>query len=143
MQFYQRRLIRIYPPYLLALILFRLCDLIQPEQWLGAALLISSFGQDPPRTLWYISMIVVFYLLAPFLLLLHHRLQQLPPRWRPGRLLMAGGLILATVLLGRLFRQVDVRLFLYFPAFVVGLFLAPRGSVVRCGLACSWPFCWR
>lgn len=127
LRFYQRRLIRIYPPYLFALVLFWLCDLIKPEQWVGAALLISTFGQDPPRTLWYISMIVVFYLLAPFLLLLQYQLQQLPPRWRPNRLVMAGGLILLTVLLGKIFRQVDVRLFLYFPAFVVGLFLSPPG----------------
>jgi peptidoglycan/LPS O-acetylase OafA/YrhL len=125
LRFYRRRLIRIYPPYLFAIVLFRLSDLIQPDQWLGAALLISSFGQDPPRTLWYISMIVVFYLLAPFLLLLHHRLQQLPSRWRPSRLVMAGGLILLTFVLGKIFHQVDVRLFLYFPAFVVGLFLRP------------------
>jgi peptidoglycan/LPS O-acetylase OafA/YrhL len=120
--FYRRRLIRIYPPYVLALLLFALCGLLKAGQFLPAALLVSSFGDNPPHTLWYIAMLVVFYLLAPFLLLLRERL---------GRGIGAG-IAAAAVLIGlstvlwQLVPQVDPRLFLYFPPFVVGLLVSSQ-----------------
>ncbi len=126
--FYRRRLIRIYPPYVLALILFGLCGLLESGQFLPAALLISSFGEDPPGTLWYIAMLVVFYLLAPFLLLLRERLGG----GREGAASLPAGIGAAALLIslstavGLLVKGVDPRLFLYFPAFVVGLLVSSR-----------------
>jgi peptidoglycan/LPS O-acetylase OafA/YrhL len=126
LSFYRRRLIRLYPPYLLALLLFVPCGLLKAGQFPAAALLVSSFSMDPPRTLWYISMIVVFYLLAPFLLLLLGRLQRNRIGWRADRLLVGAMLIGITVLFGKILDGVvDARLFLYFPCFVVGLLLTP------------------
>jgi len=122
--FYRRRLIRIYPPYLLALALFGLCGLLEAGQFLPAAVLVSSFGDDPPGTLWYIAMLVVFYLLAPFLLLLRERL--VPTRPLVGGLIAAGLLIALSTALGLTVSGVDPRLFLYFPAFVVGLLVSSR-----------------
>ncbi|HYP03935.1 MAG TPA: acyltransferase [Cyanobium sp.] len=116
--FYQKRLIRIYPPYLLALLLYALCGLLEAGQFLPAALLVSSFGGDPPGTLWYIAMLVVFYLLAPFLLLLRERLG--------AGIVAAALLITVSMVLGVLVPQVDPRLFLYFPPFVVGLLVSSR-----------------
>ncbi|MDM7936445.1 MAG: acyltransferase [Cyanobium sp. CZS 48M] len=124
-RFYRRRMIRIYPPYLAALLLFDLCGLLKPGQFVGAALLSASFSLEPPLTLWYISMIVVFYLLAPLLLLLVHSLAQRPWRWASNRLVVSAGIIGLNVLLGKLLDGVDSRLFLYFPSFVAGLVLAP------------------
>jgi peptidoglycan/LPS O-acetylase OafA/YrhL len=120
--FYRRRLIRIYPPYVLALLLFGLCGLLKAGQFLPAALLVSSFGNDPPGTLWYIAMLVVFYLLAPFLLLLRERLGV----GLPAGLAAAALLIGLSTTLGLLVPQVDPRLFLYFPPFVVGLLVSSR-----------------
>ena len=124
-RFYQRRMVRIYPPYLAALLLFDLCGLLKPGQFIGAALLSASFSLEPPLTLWYISMIVVFYLLAPLLLLLVHSLGQTPWRWTSNRLVVCAGIIGLNVLLGKLLDGVDARLFLYFPSFVAGLVLSP------------------
>jgi hypothetical protein len=58
-------------PYLAALLLVDLFGLLKPWQFVGAALLSSGFSLEPPLTLWYISMIGVFSLLAPMLLLAH------------------------------------------------------------------------
>ncbi len=124
-RFYRRRMIRIYPPYLASLLLFDLFGLLQPGQFIGAALLSTSFSLEPPLTLWYISMIVVFYLLAPLLLLLVHRLGQTPWRWTSNPLVVCTGIIGLNVLLGNLLDGVDPRLFLYFPSFVAGLVLSP------------------
>lgn len=70
-------------------------------------------------------MIVVFYLLAPLLLLLVHSLSKSPWRWTANRLVVCAGIIGLNVLLGRLLGGVDPRLFLYFPSFVAGLVLSP------------------
>lgn len=128
--FYRRRLIRIYPPYVLALLLFGLCGRLEAGQFLPAALLVSSFGNDPPDTLWYIAMLVVFYLLAPFLLLLRERLGAILPAGLagdPGAGIGAAALLIGlSAGLGQLVPQVDPRLFLYFPPFVVGLLVSSR-----------------
>jgi peptidoglycan/LPS O-acetylase OafA/YrhL len=120
-RFYRRRLIRIYPPYVLALLLFTRSGLLDSGQLLPAILLTSSFGADPPRTLWYIAMLVVFYLLAPFLLLLRERLT--------APLALALALIAAAVGIAGLATGVDPRLFLYFSPFVVGLLVSARLEV--------------
>jgi peptidoglycan/LPS O-acetylase OafA/YrhL len=134
-RFYRRRLIRIYPPYVLALLLFTRSGLLDSGQLLPAILLTSSFGADPPRTLWYIAMLVVFYLLAPFLLLLRERLA--PGGTGPASpmagllpaLALALALIVASVGMARLAAGGDPRLFLYFSPFVVGLLVSARLEV--------------
>lgn len=125
--FYRRRLIRIYPPYGLALLLFASCGLIHHEQLLPSLLLVSSFSDDPPRTLWYIGMIMIFYLLAPFLMLLRQRLAS----WLGWEGMGAAWILTASLVglnaqIGQHASHVDQRLFLYFPAFVMGLLLSSQ-----------------
>jgi peptidoglycan/LPS O-acetylase OafA/YrhL len=126
--FYRRRLLRIYPPYLLALIGFSLSGLLEPGQLLPAALLASSFGSDPPGTLWYIGVLVVFYVLAPLLLLLSERIGGRLPALSgtAAGVITAAVLIAASTALARFVPGWDPRMFLYFPAFAVGLLVTAR-----------------
>ncbi|MCP9914992.1 acyltransferase family protein [Cyanobium sp. ATX 6F1] len=124
-KFYKRRLIRIYPPYLLALLLFKLCGLLESGQLLPAVFLVSSLIGHQLRTLWFVEVLVVFYLLAPFLLLLRQSTGAGASRLKGAALLMM--LIGADVLLSRMIPHSDPRLFFYFPAFATGV------------ISASWP----
>lgn len=113
--FYRRRLLRIYPLYLLTLILFGLVGLASPGQVVDGALLISMF--DPPAmpTLWFITMIMVFYLLAPLLIRCAER---------PALLVaITAGLLLALVGEHLFVRPIDLRILVYLPAFALGIAL--------------------
>lgn len=65
LRFYKKRFIRIYPMFFLATIL--LC-LIGFNSLLSSALGLigmASFVTEQPKTLWYVSMLILFYLLTP------------------------------------------------------------------------------
>lgn len=117
--FYRRRLARIYPPYVLSLLLFELFDLLKPGQLLGASLLISSLIDDAPLTLWYINVLMVYLALSPFILLLRARLN--PAGSQAKDLFILAGLVGVNLLLAVFSKHADPRLFFYFSPFVVGL----------------------
>lgn len=111
--FYRRRLLRIYPLYLLTLILFGLTGLATLEQVIDGALLVSMF--DPPAmpTLWFITMIMVFYLAAPLLIRFAER---------PAILVaIAAGLLLALAGEHLFVKPIDLRIFIYLPVFALGI----------------------
>lgn len=113
-RFYGKRLVRVYPPYLIALAVFAAAHILGSSP-IKAALLISMVSPPAPFTLWFVTMIVLFYLLAPLLILLG----------QPWRIVAAGGALWAVLFAywhatGRL----DVRLLVYLPVFVAGLLLA-------------------
>ncbi|MGB7564499.1 MAG: acyltransferase [Prochlorococcaceae cyanobacterium] len=147
-EFYKRRLIRIYPPYLLALLLFELCGLLERGQLLPAVFLVSSLVGNHLKTLWFVEVLMVFYLLAPFLLLLQRSTGAEASRLKGAALLVM--LIGTSVLLSRWLPHWDPRLFFYFPAFATGLISAtwpsttPMGGPLRkriSTLTCIIPAC--
>ncbi|MFN2308677.1 MAG: acyltransferase family protein [Gammaproteobacteria bacterium] len=113
--FYQRRLVRIYPLYLFALLVFGLAGLASAPVLLKAALLVSMFAPPAPPTLWFIAMIMFFYLLAPLLI------------WaarRPVRFLsLCAGILFCCLAYHHLVRPMDSRLFLFLPSFAAGIYL--------------------
>lgn len=122
-RFWSRRLRRIYPLYLLALLAFWGIGLIGLKGVAKAALGLSMVWGPPPPTLWFVTALLVYYAVAPWLI---RALDQ-------GRTagLAAAGLIaavLAVLVLGG--GHGDRRLLLYFPAFAAGLALA-RGGLSR------------
>lgn len=128
--YYCRRLIRIYPPYLLALIVFTVLGL-SGAAFLPSALMINMIVPPPPFTLWFMTMIVLFYLAAPFLLAIARR---------PARLVGAVALAwLALFALDRLAFDVEDRLLIYLPAFTAGILVAnnplPRRTMLLGGAA--------
>lgn len=113
--FYQRRVVRIYPLYLFALLVFGLAGLASAPVILKAALLVSMFAPPAPPTLWFITMIMFFYLLAPLLIWAAHR----PTRF----LLLCGGILGACLAYHHFIRPMDSRLFLFLPSFAAGIYL--------------------
>lgn len=112
--FYIKRIIRIYPLYLVAVVLFVLYGLNDGLTSLKSLFLLSMLYGPAPRTLWFITMIMLFYLIAPFLARLAGNLK---------KYLLFVVAIMALVMLFKLtFRTADIRLFLYFPCFCAGIY---------------------
>jgi peptidoglycan/LPS O-acetylase OafA/YrhL len=113
--FYRRRLVRLYPLYLLALLLFGALGLASQATILKGALLVSMFAPPAPPTLWFVTMIMVFYLLTPLLIGLADD---------GRRYLMASlGIVLLWLAYDGFVHAVDSRLLLFFPAFALGVYL--------------------
>jgi peptidoglycan/LPS O-acetylase OafA/YrhL len=116
--FYTRRLLRIYPLYLLALLAFWALGLADRGTALKAALGISMVYGPPPATLWFITMILVFYLIAPLLIALRER----PARFAAACL----GIFALAGVLGHA-ASGDIRIAEYFPAFALGVRWTSQG----------------
>jgi peptidoglycan/LPS O-acetylase OafA/YrhL len=117
--YYRRRLIRIYPPYLLALIVFTVMNM-SGAAFLPSALMVNMIVPPPPFTLWFMTMIVLFYLVAPFLLAMADR---------PLRLVMIVSLVWVTYfILSRWVLNMEDRLLIYLPVFVAGILIRNAGQ---------------
>ncbi len=112
-QFYRRRVIRIYPLYLLALLGFGMIGMASTDVIVRALLLVSMFLPPAPYTLWFISMIMTFYLLTPWLL----------RQADHSRTLLLAGLILMVVgiMMHQQVHPLDTRMLQYLPCFLLGL----------------------
>jgi len=118
-RFYVKRLLRIYPLYLLALLAFWALGMADRSTALKAALGISMVYGPAPLTLWFITMILEFYLVAPLLIAL---------RGRPVLFLLAAlGLFGVAAACGSAANG-DIRLAQYFPAFALGVYWANHGE---------------
>lgn len=121
LDFYRKRLMRIYPLYALAIYLFYLYGINGSQTSLISLFGLSMYYGSKPITLWFITMIVMFYLLAPFLLKLADR----PLRYFAA----VSGVFTASVGLYMAVGTVDIRLLLYLPCFAAGLFCSIHGIV--------------
>ena len=113
MCFYRRRLFRIYPLYLAALIAFIPTWLISPYDAIKAALLISMFDPPPPMTLWFITVLMLFYCVAPLFIKADKR----------QFLALGLGMFAAMLATHSWFNPIDTRIIIYFPAFLVGIIM--------------------
>ncbi len=112
-EFYLRRVARIYPLYVIALLLFGITGLAGNANIVNAILLLSMFDPPAPYTLWFISMIMTFYVFTPFLL----RLADYPGYFLAGGIvLLAGG-----VLVHENVHVIDTRIIQYLPCFLLGI----------------------
>lgn len=116
MAFYRARFLRIYPLYLLALALFGFFRIADWQTLTKAALLVSMFAGPPPPTLWFITMIMLFYLATPWLLALQAR--------KMGFFVWCGLAVLVLYGGRHLGLAIDVRLAMYLPCYFLGLYLA-------------------
>ena len=114
--FYKTRLLRIYPPFLLAILLFYFLNIADIPTLAKSAALLSMFVGPAPPTLWFVTMILLFYIVAPLLI---HLSGNVTRYVLVCALLVTGMLVGATLL-----NTVDARLVIYCPAFVAGVLLA-------------------
>ena len=128
--FLLRRFLRIYPLYLLALMAFRVCGFITPAELLQQIFLLNIFLNSSVITLWFVSMLCVFYLLYPLLV-----------RFRSpaATLLTTAGLCAIGLGANIAFDLVDFRALIFLPLFTLGI-LASRHGLLFAAFR-STPFC--
>lgn len=116
--FYVKRALRIYPLYFFSIILFWLLEISDSLTLIKATFLISVFFKPSPPTLWFITMIIVYYILAPFLIDECKKL-------RIKRLIFYYALATAVLLAYDSYTDfLDDRILIYFPAFLLGIYTA-------------------
>lgn len=120
--FYKRRFIRIYPLFavsctsmLLLYIFFDVRLISGLPQYLLTMVGLSIIFTPAPGTIWYVSMLLLFYILTPLLLF-----RSSSQKWRT---ILKGAAIYGTFLLIQLSQisNVDERLLYLFPVYCVGL----------------------
>jgi peptidoglycan/LPS O-acetylase OafA/YrhL len=113
--FYLRRVLRIYPLYLIALTGFLSLGLI-PRQLFHKSLFLTNaltaYGQDHLPTLWFVSMIVLFYTMAPLYLAFFKH-------WRAVAITL--GIWAILVAINHVYGRIDGRFLIHFPVFAIGI----------------------
>ena len=116
--FYRSRLLRLYPPYLVALLsfVFLLGIRISSQEMLihlmGLQVLLSPKYSDPIRTLWFISLLLIFFTFAPTLILSLKRIARLFAAYLT--------IFMITILIHNSIELLDIRFFYFFPTFAIG-----------------------
>ena len=127
-RFYLRRVVRIYPMYVMALAGFAWLDIIDWNTFSRSLFLANMFFGPKLLTLWFIAMIFVLYLIAPLYLYAYRG-------WRNLALTLV--LFAGLLVLGLRGRGVNMNLPLYLPAFAAGIAVA-RTERLRNGLGNPW-----
>jgi len=121
-KFLKKRLLRIYPLYVMSLLLF-FCFF--PERLPTALLfqhliLYNMISGDSVFTLWFVTMICLFYLLFPVLIY----------NYSVKRVIVVSAVLFVLLLLGHNFFEIfDKRLFIYLPLFTFGLLVAKQDAI--------------
>lgn len=121
--FYQSRLLRIYPPYLLAIALFKVLDISTTPILVKSVLLISMFSVPAPPTLWFVAMILCFYLVTPLLCCACRSLLLYT--------LACIFIVVSIYLYDQATGTVDLRIIIYLPAYAAGIFFARNKDLLR------------
>ncbi len=123
MAFYTKRVIRIYPLYLVALTCYLIIGYggVTAHTYGLSVLSLSALMNEAPMTLWFIAVIIIYYLVLPLL-------------WKLNTttLIAICGLALAYVLTDA--QTVDKRVVLYLPSFIFGV-LIDRHNDIKQSLA--------
>ena len=116
--FYRTRFWRIYIPFVIGSGLFLAAGINDTATLIKGVTLVAMLLAPPPFTLWFVSMIALFYLIAPLLIGLRGN----EVAYIALCIVIVGAMALYQAESGRM----DVRLALYFPCFAAGIFLAAR-----------------
>lgn len=141
--FYYRRLIRIFPMFLLASLFFVLLGISDAVSAAKGALLCSMLWAPPSGTLWFVVMICNCYLIAPLLLNVSSK---------PVKFVMLNVALLSVLVLWNgTVTSIDPRMLIYLPVFAAGVYAARHGLhewidgqfrrylIVGCAALLSWP----
>lgn len=137
--FYKKSFLRIYPLYFFAIALYAIFHLSNLTTLIKAASMISMFAKPAPITLWFITMLMSFYIISPFIIVVCSTMH--PYKFILYFFLLIGCLLTYSYLTELL----DLRLVRYFPSFVLGIFLAtnknkdvPQNNYILYFLFLSW-----
>lgn len=109
--FAKRRILRLMPLYLIALITFYYSGVFNLRTLLLALLGLSSFFPPQPPTLWFVSLIIDFYLLFPLLSYRKHHFSDC----------FFCIVYFSIILIDSLTPNIDKRFLIYFPCFYAGI----------------------
>lgn len=112
--FYKKRLLRIYPLFVLSAISLCLIRFADFSQVFYGAIGLALFTSDPIKTLWFISMLIFLYALTP--LIRSNRIIR-----SKYQVLMSFLLVFFILLMLYICDIIDVRLLLYAPIYIIGL----------------------
>jgi peptidoglycan/LPS O-acetylase OafA/YrhL len=118
--FYLKRLVRILPLYLLALVIFLWLGWTSWGVAIKSAVGLSLFWGPAPLTLWFVAMLLAYYVTAPFLA---------ANAQSPARFVAASGAFFAAIVALKFsLPDGDSKVVIYFPAFCLGVWWgsAPR-----------------
>lgn len=117
--FYIKRFLRIYPLYLIAVFLFFIYGLNDGITSLKSLFFVSMFYKAAPLTLWFITMIMLFYLITPILV----KITKYPLKYLIFVILLMAFIIALLWIIP----TIDIRLALYLPCFCLGIFCGFNG----------------
>jgi peptidoglycan/LPS O-acetylase OafA/YrhL len=110
--FIQRRFFRIYPLYVIALVGFYSCSLIAGHSLISHLLLVDMFVKASAPTLWFVSMICIFYMLY-ILIGFNYSFTK--------TIVETVGVLCLCVLISTRWDYIDERMIIYLPLFVFGI----------------------
>lgn len=122
LRFYRRRFLRIYPIYLIALTIFLVMGYVNLKGYIRAVLLSNMFTGKHLMTLWFITMILVFYAITPLYLKSYK-----PVKAIIYTIVAYFGLLILHMNTG----IIDLRLPQYLPIFAAGIISARSISIQR------------
>ena len=112
LSFYKKRFIRIYPLFIVATILLYVIGFNGLKPSVYGMVGIAPFVTDAPKTLWYVSMLIIFYLLTPVI-------NRNSIKWKT----MISSILIVVFCLMKLFFYVDIR-------FIFNLFFYCFGLII-------------
>lgn len=121
-EFYKKRLLRFYPLFFLACLLMFIGGggIKSFFQLLTSITGLSVFWLPQPPTLWYMTMLILFYIITPPILYMRSK-------WNIKGVLFIGFCVEICFCLVNKFHPIDEKVILYFPFYVVGL-LIPKAK---------------
>lgn len=119
--YYVNRFRRVYVPFFIALAIFYISGLCGGRVTVQAAALVSMFVPPGPPTLWFITMIMVYYMVVPGLLAVRDGLA--------AYVALVAALMATPLGLYLLGATIDPRVLIYFPAFALGCYFAANQRI--------------
>jgi peptidoglycan/LPS O-acetylase OafA/YrhL len=122
LMFYRRRFLRIYPMYLIVLTLFFALKYIKLRSYIEGVLLMNMFAGQKLKTLWFVTMIVIFYAITPLYL----------KTYKPKRIILYTFVTyFGLIMLHLATNMIDLRLPRYLPVFAAGIIIARSANTQK------------
>ncbi len=121
-RFMKKRFVRIYPLYLSSLVLSYVTSQISSKQFYAGVFLLNAVLNIHIKTLWFVTMIFVFYLLLPIILYKFSAVKTV---------LLTIVFISFCIIANNFAGLMDIRLTYYFPIFIWGVLCARYGNLFQ------------
>lgn len=118
-KFYINRLLRFMPLLILALVAFRLLHMIDNRTMLLSMVGLSCFIPPQPLTLWFFSMMIIFYFFTPILLYHIDITKKCVPNTK--RFVIRSLILYALFIILHFIYPTDYRLLIYYPFYIMGI----------------------